>query len=61
MYLDSTKRIQTMVLIKDEVLAEGSKVLIVDDFMKAGGTVNGMISLLRGVSGTMLLGIAVLS
>ena len=28
-------------------LAEGSKVLIIDDFMKAGGTVNGMISMLE--------------
>ena len=42
----STKRIQTMVLSKRS-LAEGSKVLIVDDFMKAGGTVNGMISMLE--------------
>ena len=42
----STKRIQTMVLSKRS-LAEGSKVLIIDDFMKAGGTVNGMISLLE--------------
>ena len=42
----SNKRIQTMVLSKRS-LAEGSKVLIVDDFMKAGGTVNGMISMLE--------------
>ena len=42
----STKRIQTMVLSKRS-LAEGSKVLIIDDFMKAGGTVNGMISMLE--------------
>ncbi|WP_285518449.1 phosphoribosyltransferase family protein, partial [Thermolongibacillus altinsuensis] len=27
-------------------LTEGANVLIVDDFMKAGGTINGMISLL---------------
>jgi len=42
----SSKRIQTMVLAKRS-LAEGSNVLIIDDFMKAGGTVNGMISLLE--------------
>lgn len=42
----SSKRIQTMTLAKRS-LAEGSKVLIVDDFMKAGGTINGMVSLLE--------------
>ncbi len=42
----STKRIQTMVLAKRS-LNEGSKVLIIDDFMKAGGTINGMISILE--------------
>ena len=42
----STKRIQTMVLARRS-LEVGSNVLIVDDFMKAGGTVNGMISLLE--------------
>lgn len=42
----SNKRIQTMVLSKRS-LAEGSNVLIIDDFMKAGGTVNGMISMLE--------------
>ncbi|MCM3006905.1 pur operon repressor [Priestia koreensis] len=42
----SSKRIQTMLLAKRS-LAQGSKVLIIDDFMKAGGTVNGMISLLE--------------
>ncbi|MCZ0755778.1 pur operon repressor [Anoxybacillus sp. J5B_2022] len=42
----SSKRIQTMVLAKRS-LAEGTNVLIVDDFMKAGGTINGMISLLN--------------
>lgn len=54
----STKRIQTMVLSKRS-LAEGSKVLIVDDFMKAGGTVNGMKSLLEEFK-AHLAGIAVL-
>ncbi len=41
----SSKRIQTMLLAKKS-LKEGSRVLIVDDFMKAGGTIRGMISLL---------------
>ncbi|MGD6819078.1 pur operon repressor [Metabacillus sp. 84] len=41
----SSKRIQTMVLAKRS-LKEGSNVLIIDDFMKAGGTINGMVSLL---------------
>lgn len=41
----SSKRIQTMVLSKRS-LTEGANVLIIDDFMKAGGTINGMISLL---------------
>lgn len=42
----SNKRIQTMVLSKKS-LRRDSKVLIVDDFMKAGGTVNGMINLIE--------------
>ena len=42
----SSKRIQTMVLSKRS-LVEGSNVLIVDDFMKAGGTIKGMVSLLE--------------
>lgn len=54
----SSKRIQTMVLSKRS-LAVGSKVLIVDDFMKAGGTVNGMINLLEEFNAE-LAGIAVL-
>lgn len=41
----SSKRVQTMVLPK-RGLKEGSKVCIIDDFMKAGGTINGMKSLL---------------
>ncbi|RXJ00905.1 pur operon repressor [Anaerobacillus alkaliphilus] len=40
----STKRIQTMSLAKRS-LQEGSNVLIIDDFMKAGGTIKGMINL----------------
>lgn len=54
----STKRIQTMVLSKRS-LAEGSKVLIVDDFMKAGGTVMGMFNLLEEFN-ARVAGIAVL-
>jgi purine operon repressor len=54
----SAKRIQTMVLSKRS-LAHGSRVLIVDDFMKAGGTVNGMISLLEEFE-AQVAGIAVL-
>lgn len=54
----SAKRIQTMVLSKRS-LAQGSRVLIVDDFMKAGGTVMGMISLLEEFNAEVA-GIAVL-
>lgn len=54
----SSKRIQTMLLSKRS-LEEGSNVLIVDDFMKAGGTVNGMISLLEEFNAAVA-GIAVL-
>src|SRR5690606_13681659 len=54
----SSKRIQTMLLSKRS-LKEGSRVLIVDDFMKAGGTINGMISLLKEFNATYA-GIAVL-
>ncbi|MEH7457096.1 pur operon repressor [Bacillus pseudomycoides] len=42
----SSKRIQTMTLAKRS-LPEGANVLIVDDFMKAGGTIQGMISMLE--------------
>lgn len=41
----STRRIQTMVLPRRS-LKEGMNVCVVDDFMKAGGTINGMLSLL---------------
>lgn len=37
----STKKIQTMSLPK-KALKEGSKVLVIDDFMKAGGTAKGI-------------------
>src|SRR5699024_6150359 len=42
----STKRIQTMSLAR-RVMPEASKVLIIDDYMKAGGTARGMIDLLK--------------
>ncbi|WP_312474576.1 pur operon repressor [Neobacillus sp.] len=54
----STKRIQTMVLSKKS-MKQNSRVLIVDDFMKAGGTVMGMISMLEEFN-SHLAGIAVL-
>lgn len=42
----SSKRIQTMSLSR-RALPEQAKVLIVDDFMKAGGTIRGMMDLLQ--------------
>lgn len=42
----STKRIQTMSLAR-RALKEQSRVLIIDDFMKAGGTIQGMVDLLK--------------
>ncbi|MBR7796763.1 MAG: pur operon repressor [Bacillota bacterium] len=42
----SSRKIQTMVLPKRS-LEEGANVCIIDDFMKAGGTITGMINLLE--------------
>lgn len=42
----STKRIQTMTLSKRS-LKENSNVLIIDDFMKAGGTITGMVNMVK--------------
>ncbi|HHV63753.1 MAG TPA: pur operon repressor [Peptococcaceae bacterium] len=42
----SSKRIQTMTLAR-RALASGKKVLIIDDFIKAGGTAKGIISLMK--------------
>jgi purine operon repressor len=42
----SGKRIQTMSLSRRSV-PEGSKVLVIDDFMKAGGTAKGIMDLLQ--------------
>lgn len=41
----STKKIQTMSLSK-KAMQEGSKVLVIDDFMKAGGTAKGIIDMM---------------
>ena len=54
----SSKRIQTMLLSKRS-LEQGSRVLVVDDFMKAGGTIHGMTSLLEEFN-AIVSGIAVL-
>ncbi|MCM3750035.1 pur operon repressor [Paenibacillus pasadenensis] len=48
----SNKRIQTMSLAR-RALKEQSRVLIIDDFMKAGGTVQGMIDLLSEFNATV--------
>ena len=44
----STKRIQTMFVSK-RAIPEGKKVLIIDDFMKAGGTAKGMVDLMKEI------------
>lgn len=54
----STKRIQTMSLPR-RALPQGSKVVIIDDFMKAGGTAKGIIDLMEEFSAEVV-GIGVL-
>ncbi|WP_346355197.1 pur operon repressor [Azotosporobacter soli] len=54
----SSKRIQTMSLPR-RAIEPGSKVLIIDDFMKAGGTARGMADLAQEVGGRVV-GIGVL-
>ncbi|HWR39909.1 MAG TPA: pur operon repressor [Patescibacteria group bacterium] len=54
----SSKRIQTMSLPK-RALPNGSRVLIIDDFMKAGGTARGMVDLVNEV-GAVAVGVGVL-
>ena len=54
----SSKRIQSMALSR-RALPEGAKVLIIDDFMKAGGTARGMVDLMAEF-GVQVLGIGVL-
>jgi purine operon repressor len=48
----STKRIQTMSLAR-RALKEESRVLVVDDFMRAGGTIKGMVDLLQEFRATV--------
>ncbi|TFB21041.1 pur operon repressor [Filobacillus milosensis] len=55
----SSRKIQTMVLAKRSI-EEGSNVLIVDDFMKAGGTIKGMMNLMQEFNATVK-GIGVLA
>lgn len=54
----SAKRIQTMWLPKRSIQA-GAKVLVIDDFMKAGGTARGMVDLANEV-GAEVVGTGVL-
>ncbi|MGE5591752.1 MAG: pur operon repressor [Bacillota bacterium] len=54
----SNGRVQSMVLPRRAV-PEGARVLVVDDFMKAGGTSLGMVDLVREVGG-QVVGVAVL-
>ncbi|MCM0649039.1 pur operon repressor [Clostridium swellfunianum] len=54
----SSKRIQTMSLSR-KALRNGSKCIFIDDFMKAGGTVTGIINLLKEFDST-LVGIGIL-
>lgn len=49
----STRRIQTMSLTK-RAIPPHSKVLLIDDFMKAGGTAKGMAELVRELDGTVV-------
>lgn len=49
----STRRIQTMSLPK-RALPQNAKVLIVDDFLKAGGTARGMQELVQEVGATVV-------
>ncbi|MNN44907.1 Pur operon repressor [compost metagenome] len=48
----SNKRIQTMSLSR-RALKEEAKVLIIDDFMRAGGTIHGMMDLLSEFRATV--------
>ncbi|GAP04115.1 pur operon repressor [Fructobacillus tropaeoli] len=49
----SSKRVEKMALSKRSLKA-GARVLIVDDFMKAGGTIQGMQTLVREFGGTVV-------
>jgi len=52
-YVTGAQRIHTMSLPR-RALAQGSKVLVIDDFMKAGGTAQGMIDLANEVGATVI-------
>ena len=52
-YVTGAKRIHTMSLPRRALVA-GSKVLVIDDFMKAGGTARGMIDLANEVGATVV-------
>jgi len=55
----STGKIQTMYISKKS-LKEGSKVLIIDDFMKAGGTAKGIVNLMNEFNAeTMGIGVMI--
>lgn len=57
-YLSGSRRVETMSLPR-RALAESARVVLVDDFMKAGGTVRGMLELMEEF-GARVLGVAVL-
>lgn len=57
-YLSGSRRVETMSLPR-RALAEEAKVVLVDDFMKAGGTIRGMLELMEEF-GVTVLGVAVL-
>ncbi|MCU5747044.1 pur operon repressor [Staphylococcus sp. SQ8-PEA] len=48
----SSRKIETMVLSK-RTLPEGSNVLVVDDFMRAGGSINGVMNLMNEFKATV--------
>lgn len=54
----SSRKIETMVLSK-RTLAEGSNVLIVDDFMRAGGSITGVMNLMNEFK-AKVIGVSVL-
>ena len=54
-----THKCKNQVIVAKKFLTEDDHVLIIDDFMKAGGTVKGMVSLLEEFKATVA-GIAVL-
>lgn len=54
----STRKIETMVLSK-RTLKEGSRVLVVDDFLRAGGSISGVTNLMEEFNATVI-GVSVL-